>query len=212
MERDKEREREIVNALVLMYDRILKSLLCYEDSKFTKELAEYMFDILSQFSEKFVKYPNFYDSVLMNLERVFIPFLKPNDSNLSSNLFSISFGSTELLRRVESFVILCYQSLFDIEGNEEPKDYRSEFGKRFSKFWNEDGNPYRGKIINNAIIIRELRNVTDHRNNFSHNLSDGKTGTCDGYECLLSYNTILAFLLYGFYHMMMSKCEVNFYN
>ena len=45
-------ESEIKNALVLLYDRRLKSLLSYEDRQFTEELVEYMFRLFGQISER----------------------------------------------------------------------------------------------------------------------------------------------------------------
>lgn len=190
------KENEIREALVLLYDRRLKSLLCYQDSRFTKELVDYMFDRFAQISTHQPR-QEFGNNMITSISSVM-----EYPRNPYKGLRDIQY----LLLNLNEYVQECYISLFGQASEEElaVSDYRSRLGSKFREaLMTYNKGRFPRFQYNNTVA--QLRHVTDRRNQLAHPERQGLTGRYDRYSMLATFDTLLCYLLYSFYHMALNR-------
>ena len=189
------KESEIKNALVLLYDRRLKSLLSYKDRQFTEELVEYMFRLFGQISERPER--SEFKATLTGYMASVLAYPK--------NAFRGLRDQALLLLTLNEYVKECYLNLYDAPatGANEP-DYRALLGTRFKESL-RTFNAGRLPRFQYNNTVSQLRHVTELRNRVAHPVRQGQTLTYDRYQILEAFDTLLCYLLYTFYHLTLNR-------
>lgn len=193
--------KTISEILATLYDNRLQQILGYKDSRFTKELTDYLFVSFKELSREeyagkyFAEDMQKYISNLLNFEKKW----NEQDSNM---LVIASYIETYTKSIVKKYV-----------HDECPPDmehYRKKITYHFTKIHENHTKEFPESISTN-FIISQVRQAVARRNNLSHPKGRTHTTRYLGYLYLCGYDLLLGYLLYAFYHMVFSNVERKYY-
>lgn len=194
-------KEEIMDSLVLLYHRRLKTLLPYQDESSTRELVKQMFDCADEIAtNQEYKQPLFNSNMLADISTV-LQYNPIEEDNLPQDK-----AIHRLALSLESYYTYILYHFWPETKKETDKpgfDRRAELGKQFIDVAPPET---KGEKDNNSLIIDLQMRATQIRNEKAH-FKAGYTSICDRYQLLSSYDIILAYLLYTFYYQTFAKCK-----
>lgn len=193
----------MTDQLTDIYDGRLKALIGYTDTRFTRELIQYMFDYFEYLGEKtpedgyIISQPTYFKQILAFL---------PGNGALSGSV--PGKAAYDLNTRLENFIRntlrLLLEDYPEWKGNYTENDWRSVMGKEFRKKVRANPGRYPAPLYKDH-FFSQLNYTTMYRNHLAHIYRNGNSGMYQRYQILKSYDTILCYLLYTFYYMCLKK-------
>lgn len=202
--------KEIIDTLFMLYSRRIKCLIGHENDAFIRGLLELMF-------QRFDEIDNVpgYGMYAQNMHKILESTLNFNADGVSAQL-----SIRELTDRLEDYIkqniaVIWPEMRFDYKADDinstEKNDYRKFINRKFRELTQDQENHYQLPTTlsksNSRKIYRQLYHVIEVRNRRTHIKGSGASILYKRCHFLEASETVLAYILYTFYH----KCFIMNY-
>jgi len=199
---EEEKIQQMTDSLTAIYDNRLKSLIGYEDTRFTRGLIRYMFELYEHIGIKTEN--NGYLHVHLGYLWDVLNY-QPGSKDLSSK--GVSSSGKELVNTLENFIRAINDLLYPNWNKYYPADaWRKVLGDHFKKLVNDNKSLYPAPLSQPA-FFSQLNQTTVYRNQLDHKEKYRGSGQYTRYYILKAYDAILCYLLYTFYYMCLKPAD-----
>lgn len=193
--------RKMSGILAELYNNRLQLLLKYTDFRFTKELTNHFFASLEDLSDN--KYAG--DNFAKNIKS-YISTILGTPTTASGDVHELA-DNIELYTRN---IIRKYGGEDMDDNSLTGNDYRKIISMRITRIIQEKRKDEFPEGLDLRPVINQIRMAVEYRNTRSHPQGHTPSNIYKGYECLRGYHLLLGYLLYGFYHMVLSGKKMKY--
>lgn len=193
--------KKMSETLAVLYNNRLQLLLKYTDFRFTKELTDHFFASLEDLSDNKLAGQNFAHNIKSFISKV-LDAPTTSYADVHELADNIELYTKSIIRK------------YGLEARDDDSltdnDYRKIISKRITQIIQEERKNEFPEGLDLRSVINQIRMAVEYRNTRSHPQKHTPSKKYEGYMYLRGYHLLLGYLLYGFYHMVLSDKKMKY--